>query len=236
MNPQKIILFDEVCPLCCLYTGAFERCGWLDAGGRMAFPAGLRQWRAQVDQERARHEIPLIDSAGGPTLYGLDALVFLIGQRHPRLASIADLPWIRKPLGVLYRFISYNRRVIAGSTGCLTPEEGAPAFHLGWRMAWLTVAAGLTALGFLVLAGTAALAVTWMAGLWMMAAAGFGTFFVRTWDGLGRWAGHAVLGTLLWILVSLLPVGPIVWLASAIALILLTVDARHRCGGKFALT
>lgn len=236
MKPEKIILFDQVCPLCCWYTAGFEKLHWLQPGGRQPFPEGLRQWAAQLDPERARHEIPLIDTAGGPTLYGIDALLHLVGQRHPRLAALAGKPIFRRPLGLVYQFISYNRRVIAGSTGCTLPAEGAPAFHPFWRAMWFAVAATVVLAGIgaraqllTTVLGTAPVLAA-AADFWLLAAIVFGAAFVRTSDAWGRWAGHAVLGTLLWTPALLLPPSiPTAWATTLISA-LLTLDARRRCG------
>ena len=229
MKPKKIILFDEVCPLCCWYTGWFQRCHWLEPGGRQPFREGMQEWQARLDPERARHEIPLIDRDGGPTLYGLDALLFLIGQHHPRMARLGHLPPVRQPLEQLYQFISYNRRVIAGSTGNPRPEDGAPAFHRGWRSAWLILAAGVIPAGVLLRALLANPAAHLMSLVWLAVLLAFGAATVRTWDGWGRWAGHAVLGTFLWTATSLRPGGLASGAAGAITAGLLFLDARRRC-------
>ena len=148
---------------------------------------------------------------------------------HPKVFRLGKLPQVRKPLDQLYQFISYNRRVIAGSTGKPRPEDGAPAFHRGWRCAWLALAAGVLPAGVLLRALLANPAVHLISLVWLAVLLAFGAATVRTWDGWGRWAGHAVLGTFLWTASSLLPGGWATGAATAITAGSLFLDARRRC-------
>lgn len=154
-NTRYILLYDEHCPLCDWYTRQFVRLGYLQPEGRQTLHAWERQEEASLypDPARALHEIPLLDLQEGKVVYGIDALLRLLGQRMPWIEKLGQLPLLHGGLRLFYAFISYNRRMMAGAHPC----EGActPDFHAGWRYAWLAVAALFCTL-VTVLAGKAA--------------------------------------------------------------------------------
>ncbi len=150
ITTQKIILYDDSCPLCCWYTGAFVKTGLLTPDGRQAFGEIDAECIAnQLDLERSKDEIPLLDAQGGATLYGIDSLLYILGQRWPwmvRIARWAPVDWF---LRSLYKFISYNRRVIVASQ---TPEgsfDCSPRFNLLYRYLYLlfTILVGTLGIG-----------------------------------------------------------------------------------------
>lgn len=140
--PNKRIIFDEACPMCRAYTAGFVQLGILAPEGRVGFSQVATSDLCKIDVNRARHEIPLIDTDGGETVYGLQALFTLLGSRFPALQPLFHLPVTTVLLTPLYRYISYNRRVIAG---CAAPPlssngmDSAPDFSARWRIAHLVV-------------------------------------------------------------------------------------------------
>ena len=72
------ILYDEVCPLCNAYTGAFVRTGLLDPDGRAPYqqlPA-----TTTIDRTRAADEIALVNKRTGEVHYGIQSLFLIIGH------------------------------------------------------------------------------------------------------------------------------------------------------------
>ncbi|MEL6970938.1 MAG: DCC1-like thiol-disulfide oxidoreductase family protein [Bacteroidota bacterium] len=155
---QKIILYDDNCPLCCWYTGAFVKTGLLTQEGRQAFgEINTDQIANQLDLERSKDEIPLLDAQGGATLYGIDSLLYILGQRWPWMVKVARWAPIDWFLRSLYKFISYNRRVIVASQ---TPEgsfDCSPQFNLFYRYLYLIFAGLVGTLGVGRFLGTGAL-------------------------------------------------------------------------------
>ncbi len=143
---NKIIIYDDVCPMCQAYTAGFMRLGWLKQ--RTGFADAPPALLLQIDLNRARHEIPLYDQVTGETLYGLEAMFFLIGQRLPWCRPLFRQPAFRKALYFLYQLITFNRRIIAGSKSPATGFDCAPDVNRFYR--WLYV--GLATLGSLLLA------------------------------------------------------------------------------------
>src|ERR1043165_2648103 len=130
---SKTIIYDDTCPLCNAYTNAFVQSGALEKDGRACFSELDAEHMKQLDLNRARHEIPLMDNTTGEVLYGLDALTLVIANMFPFLKPIITKAWFRKLLSPLYKFISYNRRVIPGLVYGGVGFDCAPDFSLKWR-------------------------------------------------------------------------------------------------------
>jgi predicted DCC family thiol-disulfide oxidoreductase YuxK len=86
--PNKIILYDDVCPLCKAYTNGFVALGWLLPEHRIGFSEAPEALLNRIDLDRARHEIPLYDTESGETLYGKEALFFILGAAIPLLKPL----------------------------------------------------------------------------------------------------------------------------------------------------
>lgn len=136
---NKAIVYDDQCPLCHWYTGEFVRFGILNPQNRLAFKDLHKQTRiSQIDQDRAKSEIPLVDLKGRPTLYGIDSLICLLQTRFPNLIKLAKwgpFYWFFKRL---YFFVSYNRRVITGAHKTHYICDCTPPFNLGHRLTYIT--------------------------------------------------------------------------------------------------
>ena len=217
MLAEKVILYDDSCPLCQLYTEGFVRLGVLPRAGRVAFGQAPKQCPeifGRLDIERGRVAIPLINRTTGEILYGLDALFLLIGHKAAWLRPVLHQRWLKATIWPLYRLLSYNRRQIAGCEPPTTLFDCRPARHLGWRTAWLSIA--LT--GWLVSVTAHALApVLAIVALQLLG----GLFVVRCgWDALGSFATNCLVFAIL------LVVFPLAWWPVALAITLL--DLRRR--------
>ena len=137
MKNKKTLLYDDACPLCSWYTGAFVKTGLLDEQGRKAFSTVTPELLQCIDPQRGVNEIPLIDHETKEVLYGIDALVVIIGQRCPIVRVLGKKNAVKWPLKKLYNFISYNRKVIVA---CKTAEgevDCTPGFHLFYRFLFM---------------------------------------------------------------------------------------------------
>lgn len=149
---HKVIVYDDTCPMCSLYTKAFVQTGMLKAENRIGFSQlEHNELIGALDPVRSRHEIPLLDREGGATLYGVDALVYILRQRLPFIAWGMKLPGVAASVRGLYAVISYNRRVIIPSSGSRTGIDCTPDFHTGYRLLFITFALLLFACAFLLL-------------------------------------------------------------------------------------
>lgn len=145
---DKLLIYDETCPACRVYTKGFVKVGLLKEENRRGNCQPLdERLISRIDPERACHEIPLVDLNGGETLYGVDALLDVLGQRSQVVRYLGKIRWIRRLLNYLYAFISYNRRIMIPSMpGRWQLMDFQPRFHPGYRLALLAVVFGLIGL------------------------------------------------------------------------------------------
>ncbi|MEO0733932.1 MAG: DCC1-like thiol-disulfide oxidoreductase family protein [Bacteroidota bacterium] len=129
-------LYDDVCPLCQAYTAGFARLQWSD---RKPFSQVDHRSCDNLDLDRGRHEIPLLDAETGEVHYGLDAMTTVLGQGLPFLRPLFRHPYFLAALKPLYWLITYNRRVIAGTKPPATGFDCAPDFHRAWRLAYVGI-------------------------------------------------------------------------------------------------
>lgn len=142
---HKTLLYDGACPICTTYSNSFVKLGTLTPQGRLSLLEADNTLLANVDLNRARHEIPLVDTKTGEVLYGVDALALVIANTYPLLQPIATSEWIKNMFRPVYSFISYNRRIIAGTGSSACGNDFAPDFHLGWRLALIISGISYTA-------------------------------------------------------------------------------------------
>jgi len=155
---DQTFLYDDACPMCKGYTGVFTSLNWSDRKGFSTLRAG--EWPTlDLDLDRGRHEIPLLDRATGQVRYGLDAMTSVVAGAVPVLRPLLRHRFFLAALKPLYWLITYNRRVIAGTKPPATGFDCAPDVHAGWRLAYLLLAlltvlwVGLPALPLLVVFG-----------------------------------------------------------------------------------
>lgn len=151
---NKVIVYDDVCPMCRAYTAGFVRLGWLKR--RTGFAEAPEDILAKIDLDRARHEIPLLDTRTGEVVYGLDALFLILGERMPLLKPLFRNRLFRGFLYQLYQIVTYNRRVIAGSRAPQTGFDCAPDVNLFYRRLYIGLATAAATWLFLMDAGSPA--------------------------------------------------------------------------------
>lgn len=182
---HKVIVYDDACPMCNAYTAGFVKAGWLKS--RQGFASASPEVLSKIDLDRARHEIPLVDTQTGEVTYGLRALFLIIGERMPIFKPLFRSFWFRPMLYPLYQIITFNRRVIAGSGVPKTGLDCAPDVNLFYR--WLYI--GLAVLGSAGLSLSFVENGGWAGSAFVFAqlVVLFGVFFVpKRLDFMGHWA------------------------------------------------
>lgn len=141
------LLYDEDCPMCNLYTSGFIKANMLDKNGRKPFVMLTNEEQTYIDLDRAKNEIALVDTKNKTTLYGIDSLLKVIGNSFPWMEEIGNWKPVNYFLKKLYKFISYNRKVIVPSK---TANESAlqciPTFNVKYRLLYILFATLFTAI------------------------------------------------------------------------------------------
>jgi len=81
MANNKILLYDDYCPLCSWYSGLFVKFGLLSPENRVPFSKADIAILTSIDVEKGRDEIPFIDIETGVTVYGVDTLLEILGKK-----------------------------------------------------------------------------------------------------------------------------------------------------------
>ncbi len=103
---NKLIIYDDACPLCKAYTNGFVNIGWLLPQHRIGFSQASKELLDSIDLDRARHEMPLYDTVTKQTLYGKEALFFILGEEIPMLKPVFTLRPFRFFITILYQIIT----------------------------------------------------------------------------------------------------------------------------------
>ena len=141
---KKLIIYDESCPMCKLYTKGMVAADTSGCLTRLGNGQVTQETIKRIDKQRARHEIPLVDLDGGETLYGVDTWIYAFSQQNKQLKKLLSLNWIKSCLQTLYAFISYNRRIIITSApGHWNLLDLQPDFRLDYRLAFIITVFGL---------------------------------------------------------------------------------------------
>jgi predicted DCC family thiol-disulfide oxidoreductase YuxK len=138
-NSNYILIYDDKCPLCTAYTGLFVKTGILTNEGRKSFTTVDETLLQRVNVERSKNEIPLIDTATNRVYYGIDALLELLNTKIHGIKAIGTLHPVYWLLKKLYKFISYNRKVIVAEKCSKGQYDCSPEFNYRWRFIFLFV-------------------------------------------------------------------------------------------------
>lgn len=134
------LLYDHECPVCAVYTKAFVDHNLLDQEGRKSYQEALATGTCHVDWNRARNEIALVNSTDQTVLYGLDSILYVVTHSLPGLKPMVYNRAVYWFLTKCYRFISYNRKVIAPGNGIESVNPCVPDVNLRYRWLYLVLA------------------------------------------------------------------------------------------------
>jgi len=134
-----ILIYDDYCPLCSWYSGLFVKAGLLDKNGRTPFSEADQSLLSMVDIDRSRNHIPLVDKNSKRVLYGIDAMLEILGGRFPLIKSIGNYRPIKCFLLMLYKLISYNRKVIVAKKCREGKFDCAPDFDVKYRLLFMII-------------------------------------------------------------------------------------------------
>lgn len=138
----QYLLYDENCPLCAWYTRLFVKYGFIASETRVSFQSAIESKRFSIDEERAKAEIALV-TEGESTTYGVDSMLKVIGNRWSMVRAIGHFLPIYWMLQMLYRFISFNRKIIA-PTVCKDQCACTPKFNAFWRVTFIAFCGFMT--------------------------------------------------------------------------------------------
>ncbi len=139
MLTNQLLIYDDNCPLCEWYSSLFVRYHFLPGDGRKAFSEIDGDIAGRIDLDKGRNQIPLVNTADGTVLYGIDAMLEVLSSKCSIIKPIGRLPVINAMLRKLYKFISYNRKVIVAKKCGKGQFDCAPDLNVRYRVFFMLV-------------------------------------------------------------------------------------------------
>ena len=143
---NKILIYDDNCPLCAWYSSLFVACGLLPPEGRKPFSSVEPSLLLSIDLDKSRNEIPLLDTKSGKVLYGIDALLDILGQRTGFITTAGKIKPINWFLKKIYRLVSFNRKVIVAKKCGAGNIDCSPDLNYRYRTAFMLLSLALNSL------------------------------------------------------------------------------------------
>lgn len=137
---NHVILYDDDCPMCALYTKAFVDTGMLDSEGRQPYSKMHCELKEKIDTGRACDEIALVDTRSGEVTYGVESVFKILENNAPFAKPLFRLHAFRCIMSKIYLFISFNRKVIVPGNEFERPGSCTPAYNLTYRWAYIIFA------------------------------------------------------------------------------------------------
>ena len=136
---NKILVYDDNCPLCTWYSGLFVKYGFLNADGRKPFSTLDDILLAEIDFDKGRNEIPLLDTSTHKVVYGIDALLEILDQKIPSIKAIGNIAPLKWVLKRMYKFVSFNRKVIVAKKCGPANIDCSPDYNYLYRFIFMAV-------------------------------------------------------------------------------------------------
>jgi hypothetical protein len=134
------IIYDDECPMCREYTKAFVKAGMLDQKGRAAYTDVVNNNIPNINWDRARNEIAMINKKDNTVQYGIDSLMTIIGNSMPVFKPLFRFKPFYFLMSRLYFFISYNRKVMAPGNVFEGNNTCTPDLNYAYRWAYIVIA------------------------------------------------------------------------------------------------
>lgn len=134
---HKIIVYDGDCPLCLRLKQQAVRWHIVAEGDCCTIDKLPTEYAAQVDIQRFRSEMALVDTISGQTLYGIEGLSSVFAFRYPVLRPLLAFSLIQAMLRAVYRIVAPNRYVISTPPARPFACACAPVVSTGTRLRYI---------------------------------------------------------------------------------------------------
>jgi hypothetical protein len=140
------IIYDDECPMCRSYSKLFVKSGMLDKDGREAYTEIVKCDIPNINWDRARNEIAMINRQDKTVRYGVDSVLSILEHSAPALRRIIRFRPVYFLLRHLYFLISYNRKAIAPGKIFEGNNTCTPDMNLSYRWVYILFAWLVTSL------------------------------------------------------------------------------------------
>jgi len=144
MIKHKKLLIDQDCPMCQAYGSAFTKYRLIDSATVTPYQTAHPNFTAAIDMDRAKNEIALYCTKTNKTKYGIDAMIEIVSQPKGIFRKILSIKPVHSGLIVLYRFVSFNRKVIAPAATIPNLRSCTPSVNLLYNWSFILFCALIT--------------------------------------------------------------------------------------------
>ena len=206
MSAERILVYDGDCSICVGATRTLNRLGLVPRENCRPFESLEPPWSDRLLDAGINNEMAAVDLKTEEIRSGLDAILWmLLDSWASPLSRMLSWPGVHGLARRAYHIVSYNRRIIVPAKPRPIPCACDPAFHLGYRLAFIVL--GLISSTFLTLLLGARLAALeswplaevepWTGALHMTAIAGLGwALLILASPTLGKVRGFDYVGHL----------------------------------------
>lgn len=143
---NNVLIYDGDCPMCRMYSHAFVKAKMLEPSGIQSYNNMTATVKNEINVDRARNEIALVDTSKHSVVYGIDSWLKIFSYHFPVMAFLTRFKPFYSLLKGLYLFISYNRRVIAPGKQLHKGGSCDPDYNIKWRWIYIGVSSLLIAI------------------------------------------------------------------------------------------
>lgn len=130
----KLLVFDGDCSLCRAAAAGFEKRGWVAPGCARPYESFSEAIRERLDAVGFRNEMAIFAPESGEIRTGMAGLLWALGDSRPALSRLGSTWPFSAFLGVGYRMIAANRRILAPrpnpQIACACDPDPAPRQNL----------------------------------------------------------------------------------------------------------
>lgn len=141
---DRSIIYDGACTLCIRSKNMLLAWGIAKKDRVWAYQEMPDQYISLVDYERFRNEMALIDLNGGATLYGPDAIAYLLSAKSFLFRFLFSIGPLKRLFAFFYKIVALNRTAIMvpriHKVRCTSCEPETPPEY---RWFWIGSAVGI---------------------------------------------------------------------------------------------
>jgi predicted DCC family thiol-disulfide oxidoreductase YuxK len=110
---DKLIIYDSNCKVCSSLKDVVLRLTPIPEAKVKAHKELDKDLSSQVDPERFRNVMALIDTSGGKTLYGAEGIAYIFSSQYRMVELLFRIKPVFLLFNIFYKIQAYNRYIIA---------------------------------------------------------------------------------------------------------------------------
>jgi predicted DCC family thiol-disulfide oxidoreductase YuxK len=134
---DKLIVYDGNCGLCTSLHALMLQLAVITSGETSPYQQLQPKLKELINADRFRNEMALIDRSGGNTLYGAEGVAYILSAKSPFIRALFSIGFVITMFRYFYKFIAYNRYLIAPSSKALISCDCYPKAPLFYRLLYI---------------------------------------------------------------------------------------------------